>query len=217
MDDGRVRLFVSGGGGISSLTSADDGMTFTLDPGLRIRAADVGVTSFVGASVVKMKTGGWRMYFSDMNPSSVNPTTGFITLGVDRVFSAFSTDLLTWTIDPGLRAGPGSAIANALSATHPASIANDDGSVTLIYFRNVTRGFYASTSTDGLNFTREVATPFSSTTAGHSTWSTIGPGNDAFLMRLNTGEVRMYYNWGNDTGGAIYTARHPPFSAATSP
>ena len=218
MDDGRVRLFATGGssstGGIYSLTSSDDGMTFTLDSGLRISVAALGVSQISGPSIVKMNTGGWRMYLSDMNPSSTDPTTGFITLGVNRVFSAFSTDLLTWTIDPGVRAGPGSAIPNAGSAEHPASIANDDGSVTLVYMQPRRYGvvhsatLVTSTAADGLNFTSEVATPFG---------LTLGSGNDPFLMRLNTGEVRMYYNWGSDTGGAIYTARHPPFSAATSP
>lgn len=231
MDDGRVRLFVSGGGGISSLTSADDGMTFTLDTGLRIRAADVGVTRISGPSIVKMKTGGWRMYFSELNPNSVDPTTGHVTLAVNRIFSAFSTDLLTWAIDSGVRAGPGSAITNSGSAEHPGSIANDDGSVTLIYFRNIhedssgsSLGLWASTATDGLNFTSEAPTPFllswprvGVTPPTTYTWSTIGPGGDPFLMRLNTGEVRIYYNSGDDTGGAIYTARHPPFSVSTSP
>lgn len=220
MDDGRVRLFLRGGnspdpqpitGGIYSLTSTDEGTTFTLDPGPRISYAALGVRQTTGVSIVKMKTGGWRMYFAEEIPNNVNPTTGFITVGVNHVFSAFSTDLLTWTMDAGLRAGPGSAIANAGNATHPGSIANDDGSVTLIYYRNnpQSHAMMASTSTDGLNFTREVATPF-------AVGSTM-PGADPFLMRLNTGEVRMYYNWGDNNGGEIYTARHAPFSASTSP
>ena len=73
--------------------------------------------------------------------------------------SATSPDQLAWTMDPGVRIGPGAPFLDQ-NATDPFVMANADGSVTVWYFVQVasgssfqgTSGLYASSSTDGLEF-----------------------------------------------------------------
>lgn len=215
LPDGRVRLFVHGGespapqpvtGGIYSLTSTDEGMTFTLDPGIRISNAALGVRQVVGPSLVPVPSGGWRMYFSERNPPVVDPVTGARTFAANRVFSAHSGDLETWTVDPGVRAGPGSAIVNSGSAQLPAAIANDDGSVTLVYERQADRMLMAATAPDGLAFTEEVPLPIADGSA-------LPFGTSPFLMRGESGVARLYYSTDDAESGTIYVARHPPLTA----
>lgn len=210
LDDGRLRLYAHSAptpdgreSGMYSLTSTDEGVTFTPDPGLRFTAADAGVPGkgLVGGGIVKAKTGGYRMYFSASSPDSSAPTPGGNFLTKDVIKSAFSTDLLTWTVDPGVRIGEGSTLTG--NGVHPGAIANDDGSITLVYFRNRNVTTYFSTSADGLSFTTEASTGFSQAT---------GPASDTFLMRLPNGDVRMFYNWGNDIIGVIYVAHRRGFS-----
>lgn len=215
LDDGRIRLFANaqsppgGPAGIYSLTSTDEGVTFTLDAGIRLTVAAAGVAGgddIIGSKIVKMKTGGYRMYFSSSTPTTVG-SDGFITLGKAWIGSAFSTDLITWTVDAGRRIGEGSTLTG--NAVHPGAIANEDGSVTLVYFRNTNRTTFASTSADGLSFTTEATTGF--TFAPPNT-----PAADPFLMHLPNGDVRMFYNWGNDNVGVVYVAHRRAFSL-TSP
>lgn len=206
LDDGRVKLFVGlprdiqgTVSGIYSFTSTDDGLTFTLDAGVRVTAAAAGTEGVSGPSIVKMKNGGWRMYFSNAILTTTGP-------GPTKIVSAFSTDLTSWTVDAGVRIGEGSTALTG-RGEHPGSIANADGSITLVYFRNngMPTGIFYSTSSDGLAFTREARTGFGFETP-------LGQGNDPFLMHLSNGNIRMYHNWGNDVGGAVYTASRAPFT-----
>lgn len=207
LDDGRLRMYVHNAPGpnippsVFSLVSADEGVTWTLEAGTRF--SDATTSSINNGGVVKMKSGGWRMYYSTANPTVVS-STGFITPGTDSIKSAFSSDLITWTVDSGIRVGGGAALSG--SGVHPGAIANDDGSITIIYFRaNGTTGTYTATSTDGLSFTTEKFTGFSGTTVAF----------DPFLMRLSSGDVRMFYNYGDDKGGKILVAHRRGFSIAT--
>jgi hypothetical protein len=215
MDDGRARMFMnlissSNGSvksGIYSFTSSDEGLTWTMDSGMRVDMADTGLSYMTCCGIVKMKTGGWRMYFSDAL-TSVNPQTGFVTLLDPKIKSAFSSDLTTWTVDTGIRIGPGATGVTGNGA-HPGAIANDDGSITLVYFRQIANNLsitmYA-TSADGLSFTTERKTNF-----GVAEGLLIAAG-DPSLMRLDNGDVRMFFNWGDDKSGTVYTAHRPPFT-----
>ena len=200
LDDGRLRMFghnspvPSGAMAIYSLVSTDEGLTWTLEPGTRLTGEEAGISVFAGAELAKMKSGGWRMYFSTSNTSAPG------TPSTDLVMSAFSTDLLKWTMDAGVRIGQGAPTLTG-SAVHPAVIANDDGSVTLVYFRapGAASGMYQATSADGLTFTTETYTGFKTAF-------------DPFLLRLSNGDVRMYYNDADGNDGAIVTAHRSAFS-----
>ena len=186
--DGRWRAYFQSGGDMCSAVSADEGLTWTDDPGIRITAASMGLQTLTGGAVVPT-TNGWRMYFSGA-PGNAGTTSAV------KTYSAFSTDLLAWTVDPGVRIGPTAATLTE-SAEHPCAIVNADGSVTLYYFRNLTgtwSGLFMATSTDGLTFGAE--------TALTGIW-----GNDPMVVNAG-GFLRMYYNNGNDVMGNLYAARH---------
>src|SRR5262249_46809315 len=109
--------------------------------------------------------------------------------------SATSSDLLTWTVEPGVRIGPGSTLA--LGGFHPSAIVNANGTVTVYYGRNIAGegAFYiwAATSSDGLTFSSETEL------------ESLGKGADPDVQRVG-GSLRMYYGWGDDTIGTLYSA-----------
>lgn len=191
LDDGRIRAFYSTFNGILSAVSSDDGVTFSVDSGTRVAG------SYGGPSLVR-KNGVWRMYMSDR-------TTAGSTTPV-RVWSATSTDTINWTLDSGFRLGAGATLSG--SSDHPGALINSDGSTSLFYFRSSQPGvpfsLYVSTSSDGLSFTSET----SMRSLG------IGDAGDPDVVVLPDGSLRMYYNWGDDTFGVIYSARRAAGSAA---
>ena len=191
LPDRRIRAFSIVHDGIVSSVSSDEGLTFTREPGHSVRADAIGFTPS-GASLARMQNGTWRMYFSSLPRPGEGPQA-------HRIRSASSIDLLTWTLDQGVRIGPGSALEGG---EHPAAIGNPDGSVSLVYFRATTFRMMMATSRDGLTFTSEFDTG-------------ISQANDPDLVMLPDGSVRMYYNWGDNASGVIYSALYSgaPFSA----
>lgn len=215
MDDGRVKMFVrdaqiTGSGrpvierGVYSFTSTDEGLTFTPDDGVRITAAAAGTNGVSGPVIVRMTTGGWRMYFSDATkPGDVSPK---------KIVSARSNDLMTWTMDAGVRIGAGSPAVTG-GGEHPGAIANADGSITLVYLRVLPPGphfMFYSTSSDGVSFPREAR-------IGLPLQATLTPieGNDPELLHLGNGDVRMWYGFGDNDRGTILTAHRAPFKVNT--
>jgi hypothetical protein len=182
LDDGRIRLYFSSNG-IGSAVSADDGLTFTEESGMRLSSSAAGMSQLTGPGIIKLRSGIYRMYFSDL------PIPGE---GVKPhlIKSASSGDLLTWTMDSGVRVGTGATITG--NAEHPAAIVNSDGSVTMFYFRNTDLKLYQSTSTDGLTFSTEL-------------WTGLDL-NDPDIVTLSNGTVRLYGGGINASGGYISSA-----------
>ena len=186
LDDGRIRAFYSTFSGILSSVSSDDGVTFVAESGARLAG------SYGGPSLVR-RNGVWRMYVADR--STVGSTSPV------RVWSATSTDTVNWTLDAGFRLGAGATLTG--SADHPGAVINSDGSTSLYYFRStagqlgVQGGIYLSTSADGLSFTTETSLRLLG----------LGDGADSDVIVLPDGSQRMYYNWGDDNFGVIYSAR----------
>lgn len=203
---GGWRLFFSSGGGIKSAVSPD-GLTFTIESGVRVTQEAAGftgttVSATTGPTVIRLADGRYRMYFSDL-PRPGDPPGGH------RIKSAVATDQLTWTVDPGIRIGPGAPVLTE-SAEHPFALANPDGSMTLYYGKFTgggsasPEGLYQSTSTDGLTFEQETYDVFF--------------GNDPDALRLPDGTLVLYYGqFDPQVGGTINLARCPdPGAAATS-
>jgi len=203
---GGWRLYFISGGGIRSAVSTD-GVTFTVESGFRITREAAGFTGTTvsdtsGATVIRRADGRYRMYFSDL-PRPGDPPGGH------RIKSAVSTDQLTWTVEPGIRIGPGAPVLTE-SAEHPFALANANGSVTLYYGRFTgpgsasPEGLYESTSIDGLTFDRETYDLFF--------------GNDPDVLRLADGTLAVYYGlFSPGVGGTINLARCPDPGAATAP
>ncbi len=173
---GGLRMFYMQDRGIASATSTDH-VTWRQEPGLRITAAQAGARATTTGSVVPLSRGGYRMYFSELRDTPADSATA--------LKSATSPDQLTWTMDPGVRIGPGAPFLDQ-NATDPFAINSADGSVTAWYFVQVasgssfqgTPGLYAATSADGLEFRT-------------STLTGIPGGNPNVIVRADG--VRMMY------------------------
>lgn len=190
LDDGRIRLYFSSNG-IMSTVSADDGASFVEESGTRLTVGAAGMSALTGPGIVRMRSGLYRMYFSDL------PIPGE---GVKphMIKSATSTNLIDWTMDSGVRIGTGASLSG--NAEHPCAIVNSDGSVTLFYFRNTDIKLYQSTSADGLSFSTEQLTGLDL--------------NDPDIVTLADGTVRLYGGGINSSGGFIASARRATANAA---
>lgn len=181
---GGLRMFYMQDGGIASATSADH-VTWRQEPGLRITAAQAGVRATTTSSVVALAGGGYRMYFSELRDNPQTPAT--------PMKSATSPDMLRWTMDPGVRIGPGAPFLDQ-NATDPFAMTSADGSVTAWYFVQPasgssfagSAGLYAATSADGLEFRT-------------STLTGIPGGNPNVIVRADG--VMMMYLSSSDGGG----------------
>lgn len=180
LSDGRVRMFSISNNGLASLISSDEGQTFTVE-GMRVTNTQAGLNALSGCGIVQMPDGRWRMYFSELD----TPGAAITPLPMK---SAVSSDMLTWTMDSGVRIGPGATVLTG-SAAHPTAVLNSNGSVTVFYFRNSDLKLYAATAADGLAFTSETAV--------------LTSGADPDIVTLPSGGgLRMYYNWFEASSGA---------------
>ena len=147
---GGLRMFYMQDGGIASATSSDH-IVWRQEPGLRITAAQAGVEATTTGSLVALPGGRFRLYFSALRHTPADPAT--------PMKSATSADQLSWTLDAGVRIGPGAPGLDQ-NATDPFAMANADGSVTAWYLVQPATGssfqgpsgIYAATSSDGLDF-----------------------------------------------------------------
>jgi len=111
------------GGGIKSAASPD-GLTFTIENGFRLTQEAAGftgttVSATTGPTVIGLADGRYRMYFSDL-PRPGDPPGGH------RIKSAVSADQLTWTVEPGIRIGPGApALTESASTRSPSATPMD--------------------------------------------------------------------------------------------
>ena len=205
--DGRFRMYNMVSQGISCSISTD-GLTFTLEKQTCINKADfpAATNGLTGPSIVKLKDGSYRAYFSDAVMAGTGPDPHFI-------MSATSSDGLTWKADSGVRIGPNASTITR-SGEHPGAIAHEDGTVTLFYYDNCAKApkdsfgkwscdpqaqglWYATSSDDGLTFKSENRISFP-TSIGH------GFGNDANVFMDKNGKLIL---WGggfeNGYGGYI--------------
>jgi hypothetical protein len=179
---GGLRMFYMQDNGIASATSVDH-VVWRQEPGLRITAPQAGVRATTTGSVVGIPGGGYRMYFSSRRDTPSDPAT--------VMKSATSADQLRWTMDPGVRIGPGSSLDQ--NATDPFAMDNADGSVSAWYLVQVAAGssfsgaggLYEARSLDGLEFRT-------------STLTGIPGGNPDVIARADG--VRMMYLTASDAG-----------------
>ncbi|MGB2953836.1 MAG: fibronectin type III domain-containing protein [Gaiellaceae bacterium] len=175
MPDGHWRLYYthfppppSGGppDGIASAISTD-GLSFTDEPGLRLSGSpQPGAWGLSCCAIVGLADGRYRMYVSTLQnqPGSGNPPP--------PVYSAVSSDLATWTLEPGVRLTGG---------WNPAALANPDGSIMLVASTSVFGGtMQTASSPDGLSFTSPSGTNLS--------------GGDPAFVTLPDGRLLMYYS-----------------------
>lgn len=186
LPSGGWRLFLNHPDGIYSAVTRD-GLTFSPDQGIRVRAADYAVNpgmEITGAHVVKAKEGGWRMYFSERFRDKPSPSPA------TRVFSAHSADLLDWTPDAGVRLE---------GVIRPFVFQKDDGSYLMFAATVVAASclcIVTSTSLDGLSWSSVEQTGLE--------------GGDPSAFTMPDGQLRVFYNDGDafpPGGDRIFSAR----------
>ncbi|MGB2875361.1 MAG: hypothetical protein WBB76_07780 [Gaiellaceae bacterium] len=184
LPDGRWRLYTphrdSSGtpDGIASAISAD-GLSFTDEPGLRLSGSPhPGAWGLSCCGIVKLADGRYRMYVSTLQnqPGPGNPPP--------QVYSAVSSDLADWTLEPGVR---------LTGEWNPAPLANPDSSLMLVGAMGVFGGtMQTASSLDGLAFANSVL-------------ANLSGGNPAFVT-LPDGRLLMYYSVSDDVPPTINAA-----------
>lgn len=191
LGDGSIRLFtgVDSEGGIISYL-ADDGLTFEQEDGVRISSDDTGIDMMSHLSVVEMSDGTYRGYFSHL------PTPGVAPMDDTRqIFTATSTDMLTWTLSTTpILGGDDSDIEGPVE--QPFALKRSDDCVTLFYYKAAATGdnkLYYSTSTDGVTFETEFESDID--------------GNGPDIIVDADGTAYLYYDTGDaDSGFTINAA-----------
>ncbi len=190
--DGRLRIYKgatpaepANTGIISYVTS--DGLTFTKEDGFRITPSQAGLSglNLSHLSIVSTSDGKYRGYFSN------HPKDGDSRL---LVKSAASSDLLTWTVDEGVRVGTGASVPAVAdySAEQVHALQRAGGCVTLFYATtryqgNKAGGLRYSTSRDGVTFsTQYLLRSF---------------GNGPDIVKRADGTYLLSYDAGNENDG----------------
>ncbi len=153
LNDGGFRAYYMYTDGIRSMLSNDEGLSFTLEDGLRMSNAQ-------HHALIKLPDGRIRMYYSTGSSGGV--------------LSAISSDGLNFTQEEGLRLALGSSgEADAGAIIHPVVIALADGSGYRIYYDSDSKnngdtnnwlGIRSAFSEDGLNFTKDTGFRVAATT-----------------------------------------------------
>ena len=186
LPDKRIRLYFITGDGVGSAIS-DDGLAFTIEPGVRINSRDTVLPKLSGVSVVATDTG-YRAYFSDLPIPGTGPMA-------HAIYSATSSDGLTWQVEPDPRIGASdisAPSAMAISAEHPFVLREKDGSYTMYFARN--QSIWTATSSDGLTWSNEQ--------------NSLVAGNDPDVLVHSNGTRSLYYgDFRPSIGGYLLVAR----------
>lgn len=205
LSDGRLRIYKgattgtdSNNGIISYITT--DGLTLTKEDGFRITPTAAGLPRLSHLTIATMADGTYRGYFSNMPQMTKTDLL---------IKSATSTDLLSWTVDSGVRIGKGSTTLSTYSAEQPHALQRGKGCVTLFYYstydnsaseRLIPTQLRYSTSKDGITFNSD-----------YTLYSGSMPlaGNGPDIIRLKDGTYLLYYDVGGgpDNPGKIRVGR----------
>ncbi len=144
LEDGSFRAYYMYPDGIRSAISVDQGLTFTLEEGLRVSPGQ-------HHAVLKLNDGRIRIYYSTATSAGV--------------ISSISNDGLNFTQEEGLRLALGTSNeSDSASIIHPVILALADGSGYRLYYDADSkgdgsvdgwRGIRSAFSQDGLNFTKD--------------------------------------------------------------
>jgi hypothetical protein len=180
LPDGRWRFYYAASpsgnsAGIASLIS-NDGLTFSDEAGLRLANPNSG-RNLTCCGIVNTADGRYRMYVtSQYTPPDAPP-------GPAEVYSAVSSNLLDWTLEPGVR---------TLGVAPAARL--DPSGLVLLAFTPGFGGIYTDSSTDGLTFAGPRQTDFT------------GNAHEATFADLPDGRLLVYYRTTNEPERGISSA-----------
>ena len=118
LPDGRYRMFARSTSTIFSFISVD-GLEFNQESGTRLTLDDFEMSTFRGFEVgfagydAVATDDGWRMYVDyqlGFGPGGTSPSNEDRDDFTSRIHSAISSDMLTWTVEPGERVGATSSV-----------------------------------------------------------------------------------------------------------
>jgi len=189
LPDGRLRMYFENErypfgtpewGHILSAIS-DDGLTWTIEPGVRIEyGGPYDDPRAIGANIFKLDDGRLRMYYSGYDGSHY------------RILSAVSEDGLAWTKEDGVRVDVGGPddILHA-SGSHVMQV--PDGRYFMFYFgssRDWSGCILSAVSSDGLTWEKESGCRIVPQDLQGGPYSLVSPGA---LVKLSDYEYRMYF------------------------
>jgi len=226
--NGGYRGFVRNETGIASVYSTD-GQTWTKESGLRLTPSAFGLEKLDGGGVAKLPDGRYRMYVGD--ESSYFRRCGSDKAVNTKIYSATSTDQLTWTVDSGYRIGPELGTRCNL---HPHAFVDPSGAVGIVFHVNNDieksnsewqSSCHYALSTDGLTFSAPKRIP---ATMKKTSFGTENMADDCDLMVMPDKTLRLFASLfgpgpeGNQifmsTGtAAVKTTSTTAAPAATSP
>jgi len=188
---GGWRMYYNGyqtglGMGVLSAFSTD-GLDFVREPGQRVSRGEEGEVDYLNCgapSVIKLRNGGYRMYYrGSIRGAYTEDHPGFPS-GVPEtqfILSAVSDDGLEWTKEPGVRIDSRDPAMKG-TVDGPNALLAPDGSTCLFYWS--IEGTMMAVSPDGLNFA-----------PGKLLMRSVGRGtpSDPSVVRGNDGSYWMYF------------------------
>jgi hypothetical protein len=149
-----------------------------------------GFSTITGPSVVKLPSGQYRMYFSQEPLNCGQPNVSSF------IYSATSSDQLSWTVDAGTRIDDK---VESRCMNKPNAIVESDGSITLfyhVYSRNGASDTYSgmvfySNSTDGLTFTSQTSTGLGVTSPSSGG---LTQASDPNILKMPDGTMRLFFD-----------------------
>ena len=169
-------------GPVLSFTSGD-GINFSQEPGTRFALTS---SQSVGIGpILSLSNGTYRTYFGGQTGVG----------GTYRIYSATSSDLLTWTQDSGIRVDVGGPLG-CVHVNYPEVIQFPNGILRMYYSCGISGGdsggdLLSATSTDGLNWTQETGVRLA---RGGNNTGLDQSLFDPHIERLVDGSFRMYYS-----------------------
>ena len=166
------------------------------------QAPRTGICGTVAPRVLALPGGGYRMYYSQILPRPGFPAgANDYDQSTTRILSAFSTDGLKWTPEPGVRLSPQAGGAGEFRVVSSEVVPVGDGRWLRMYFeccvgpQSVTNSIRSALSTDGgLDWKLEPGVRLEA--AGHNLSS-------PRIVFLSEGRCRLYYY---DRGRGIVSA-----------
>ncbi|MEY4400795.1 MAG: hypothetical protein RL072_660 [Actinomycetota bacterium] len=190
--DGGYRGFVRNETGITSVYSSN-GQTWTKESGVRLAPSAFGLEKLDGGGVAKLPDGRYRMYVGD--ESSYFRRCGSDKSVSVKIYSATSSDQLTWTVDAGYRIGPELGTRCNL---HPHAFVDPNGAVGIIFHVNNDieksnsewqSSCHYALSTDGLTFSAPKRIP---ATMKKTSYGTENMADDCDLMVMPDKTLRLF-------------------------
>jgi len=194
-------FYIRGSTLVYSATTADDGLSFIEDAGIRLSTStspQLAISSITGLAIIPLAAGGYRMLYAAV---STGPTNNLYS-----IVSATSSDGLAWANDTGTRLGNANGSTGFIGS--PSLLKMSSGKWRIYYTANTdntaaaaNRGIYTGQSSDeGLTFP--------------TTAQALAPrAGDVAAMKRTDGKIRLLYTAPTASTSTVNSAVYSLISA----